>query len=94
MTNFQKLVDKEPKLEIDGVPCLSVAQFARLSGLAVRTINDLIRGGNRRGRLQSKRYIGKSWIPVAELFSYCFIESGRYGKAFVIDEEGRRQYVI
>lgn len=94
MTNFQKLLEKEPKLEIDGVLCLSVAQFSRFSGLSIRTINDLILKGNRRGRLPAKRQIGKRWIPLTELFSYNFIEGGRYGHAFVIDEEGHRQYVI
>ena len=94
MTDFQKLLDREPKLEIDGVPCLSVAQFARLSGLSVRAINDLILRGNRRGKLQAKRQIGKTWVPVAELFSFVFVESGRYGNSFVIDEEGHRKFVV
>ena len=94
MTRFQKLLEDEPKLDIDGVPHLSVAQFSRLSGLSIRAINDLIKNGNRRGKLRAEKHLAKSWIPVTELFSFHFIESGRHGRAFVIDEEGDRQYLL
>lgn len=94
MTRFQKLLEDEPKLDINGEPHLSVAQFAHFSGLRIRTINDLIRNGNRRGKLRAEKHLAKSWIPVTELFSFHFIESGRYGQAFVIDEEGYRRYLL
>lgn len=92
--SFQERLDAEDVLMRNGVPCVSVAQFARITGFTRRTIANLINRGNRFGRLPAQRTLGRTYIPLAEVFRFVFVEPGRHGLAFVFDTDGNKQYVL
>lgn len=93
-------VAREPKVLIDNVEYLTAQQVAQLLGFSVKTINLLIRKGNKYGKLPVYQRKGFTrWgfvnlIPKGALFTYTFAEVGPYGRPFRFDEDGHRQYVL
>jgi predicted DNA-binding transcriptional regulator AlpA len=93
-------IAREPKVLIDTVEYLTPPQVAALLGFSVKTINLLIKEGNKYGKLPAYKRKGFSrWgfvnlIPKDALFTYTFAEVGPYGRPFRFDEDGHRQYVL
>lgn len=103
MANPRTLTDRiasEPKVLIGDTEYLTAPQVASLLGFSVKTINLLIKQGNKYGKLPAFRRKGFSrWgfvnlIPKDALFTYTFAEVGPYGRPFRFDPEGHRQYVL
>src|SRR4030042_5277796 len=90
----------EPQVVIAGVAYLSAPQVAELLGFSIKTINQLIKDGNKYGKLPAYQRKGFTrWgfvnlIPVEALFTYTFAEVGPHGRPFTFDNEGFRQYLL
>lgn len=99
MTLAEK-ISLEPKVLIDNVEYLSTAQVASLLGFSVKTINQLIKKGNKYDQMKACRRKGftqwgyRNLVPVKELFRFTFCEVGPYGRPFRFTEEGLRQYTF
>ena len=77
-----------PKLAYENREYIRVDDFATLSRHSRRTLSGLVLDGNRYGRLKAVRLLGKTWIPVEELFEFVFTEPGRYGRAYNLSKPG------
>ena len=87
-SEFAQRLDSIPKLSIGNEEYIRLGDFAELVGLARRTCSDLVKYGNRFGKLASIRLLGKTWVPVREVFEFVFTEPGRYGRSYNLSNPG------
>jgi hypothetical protein len=95
MSSMQDRFNVAPKLSIGGTTYLSVRDFGKVVGLARRTVSELIKDGNRYGKLPSLRLIGKTWIRTEMVEKFIFCERGRYGAPYTYEvASGKKQYIL
>lgn len=100
MKTLADRIAAEPQTLIEGRAYLSAPQVASLLGFSVKTINKLIKDGNKYGKLPAYRRKGFTrWgfvnlVPVEALYNYTFAEVGPYGRPFRFTPEGDRQLIL
>lgn len=64
-------------VSIEGVECVTLQEFARLTHRSVTTIRRLIDSGNQYRCMQVIRAMGKPLVPISELKNFPFTVQGR-----------------
>ena len=64
--------------KIDGVDCVSIMQFAKITKRSDNSIRHLITYGNKIRKMKTIRAGGKPFVPLSELFDFPFVQCGRH----------------